>query len=89
MELEVTITNTSKLSLQKEEYCRLQASIQKLAICCTFQGRILIAWTLSNIPVRSSIISQQNADELKCYIQLTLFNLCIDKCTKRIILSIE
>ena len=67
MELEVTITNTSNLSPQKEEYCRLQASVQKLAIICyTFQERIQIGWILFNTPVRSSTISQLNADELKC-----------------------
>ena len=69
MELEVTVTNTSNLSLQKEEYCRPLASHQKLAIiCCMFQGRIQLGWTLFNIHVGLGTISQQNADEFECFI---------------------
>ena len=66
MELEVTVTNTSNLLPQKEEYCRPRASIQKLAIiCCMFLGRIQLGWTLFNTHVGSSTISQQNADEFE------------------------
>ena len=69
MELEVSITNTSNLSPQKEEYYRLGASHPKLAIICyTFQERILLGWTHFNIHAGLFTISQQNADEFKCYI---------------------